>query len=113
VKATERKNPLYLDTLAAALALAGRFDEAVAVQKEAVALLDGSTRQVEYAGRVDLYEAGYPYFDYDELAGIRRAQDNLEAAEALFELELRNRRIMYGRDSAKAARTLVGLGGVL
>ena len=61
VAATYRKNALYLDTLAAALAEAGQFEKAVAVQKEAMALLkDDRTRQ-EFAFRLKLYESNTPY----------------------------------------------------
>ncbi len=61
VTATNRKNALYLDTLAAAYAKVSRFDKAVAVEKEAVALLkDGITKR-DFAFRMKLYESNTPY----------------------------------------------------
>jgi len=63
VAATSRTNAMYLDTLAAAYAEAGQFTNAVAVQKEAmaVAVLEGSPGQAGCASRLKLYEANTPY----------------------------------------------------
>jgi tetratricopeptide (TPR) repeat protein len=60
-KITNRKDPLILDTLAAAYAEAGDYPKAVNAQREAVALsLDASAKQ-ELAGRLKLYETSTPY----------------------------------------------------
>jgi tetratricopeptide (TPR) repeat protein len=61
VAATRRANPEYLDTLAAAHAEAGDFAKAVAVQKEAMALLHTEEEKRGYASRLKLYESGSPY----------------------------------------------------
>ena len=61
VAATNRKEPNYLDTLAAAWAEAGQFAKAVTIQKEAMAVLrDGESRE-DYASRLKLYESNKPY----------------------------------------------------
>ena len=61
---TQRRNPAYLDTLAAAYAEARRFNDAVATAREAAALA-GSAGQPQLAAqvraRLALYEAGKPY----------------------------------------------------
>jgi serine/threonine protein kinase len=54
---TQRKNPKMLDTLAAALAEAGRFEEAVAVEKEAMALLPNDQARTGFQGRLKIYQA--------------------------------------------------------
>ncbi len=57
------RNPATLDTLAAALAQAGRFDEAVVVMEEAL-LLNASVGTIaneELEARVSLYRAGKAY----------------------------------------------------
>ena len=59
--ATSRKHPQFLGTLAAAYAEAGRFDQAVAVQKEAMALVKDETSHQDYEARLKLYEAHKPY----------------------------------------------------
>jgi tetratricopeptide (TPR) repeat protein len=66
VAATERTKPVYLDTLACAHAETGAFDEAVKIQKEAIALL----KQVKpgYEKRLKLFEAGVPYREHGKLA---------------------------------------------
>ena len=61
VQGTEKKNASLLDTLAAAYAEAGRYDQAVATQKEAIALLPIENQNNEYAARLKLYEAKTPY----------------------------------------------------
>ncbi len=57
----------YLDTLAAAYAEAGKFDEAIRVQKEAVDMLrvSGPKPQLlkKFQERLNLYESGKPYRD--------------------------------------------------
>ncbi len=60
----ERPAPVYLDTLAAAYAEAGRFEDAVRAQQRAVAALpstvSAATRD-SYAARVELYRSGGTY----------------------------------------------------
>jgi tetratricopeptide (TPR) repeat protein len=63
-QATQRRNPLYIDTLAMAYADAGRFAEAVAAAREAVALANSygmADLAAEIQSRQRLYEAGKPY----------------------------------------------------
>jgi tetratricopeptide (TPR) repeat protein len=61
VAATSRANASYLDTLAAAHAEAGDFVKAVAVQKEAMALMRTEAEKQGYTSRLKLYESGLPY----------------------------------------------------
>ena len=60
-----KRNGNYLDTLAAAYAEAGKFDEAIRVQKEAVDMLgvSGSKPQLmkEVQDRLNLYKSKKPY----------------------------------------------------
>jgi eukaryotic-like serine/threonine-protein kinase len=59
--ATHRKDPVVLDTLAASLAEAVRFPEAVLVQREALGLLRDDKNKEEYVSRLKLYESNAPY----------------------------------------------------
>ncbi|HEY2761537.1 MAG TPA: serine/threonine-protein kinase, partial [Pirellulales bacterium] len=68
VAATNRKNALFLDTLAAAYAEDGRFDKAVTVQKEAIACLHETVSREEMEARLKLYESNTPYRFRDLLA---------------------------------------------
>jgi len=63
VAATKERDPNTLDTLAAGLAAAGRFEEAVAVATRAadLAATRGSATRDEIALRLALYRAGRPY----------------------------------------------------
>ena len=61
VKATQRSNGSFLDTLAAAHAEAGEFDQAVAVQKEAIAVEKDSKFKQEYEVHLQRYEAKSPF----------------------------------------------------
>jgi tetratricopeptide (TPR) repeat protein len=63
VTSANRTNPRHLDTLAAAYAEAGQFDEAVRVQKEAMSLLQSEAAKKMYALRLSLYESNFPYRD--------------------------------------------------
>ena len=54
---TRRKDSNKLDTLAAALAEAERFEEAVAVEKEAMPLLPNDQARIGYQGRLKMYQA--------------------------------------------------------
>jgi tetratricopeptide (TPR) repeat protein len=61
---TDHADPNYLDTLAAAYAEAGRFDDAVRVAEQTIALLaddEAAERQAEMRERLALYRAGRPY----------------------------------------------------
>ena len=51
----------YIDTLAAAYAEAGQFDKAVAVQKEAIGLLQSEQEKNDYSTRLKLYQSSTPY----------------------------------------------------
>ena len=57
--------PGYLDTLAAAFAEAGRFEDAVRWQEKAVALVE-SDHKADYESRLVLYQAGQPYREAEE-----------------------------------------------
>lgn len=68
VACTARTNATYLDTLAAAHAEVGHFEKAVAVQREAIALLKRQEAKRDYASRLRLYEAGLPCRNNDAQA---------------------------------------------
>lgn len=59
---TDYKLPGFLDTLAAAYAEAGRFDDAVEWMKKAIDLVQPDERS-DYESRLALYESGKPYRD--------------------------------------------------
>jgi serine/threonine protein kinase len=61
VAATQRKDAGFLDTLAAAYAETQQFDKAVAVQQEAIGLLQSDQEKKDYHSRLKLYEAKTPY----------------------------------------------------
>jgi len=61
VAATNRRDPAYLDTLAAAYAEAGQFDKAIAAQKEALALEPEGKMRQDCAAKLALYESNRPY----------------------------------------------------
>ena len=61
VAKTERKDPQYLDTLAAAYAEAGEFAKAIAVQNEAIALMRDGKMKKDFESRLKLYESNSPY----------------------------------------------------
>ena len=61
VSATRRADASFLDTLAAAHAETGDFAEAVAIQKEALALLREPGAKQDYTSRLRLYQANTPY----------------------------------------------------
>jgi len=73
VAGTNRKNPIMVDTLAAAYAETGQFTNAVRVQQEAIALLRDGTQTNGYLGRLKLYESGLPYRSHGQLAEMTRA----------------------------------------
>jgi tetratricopeptide (TPR) repeat protein len=61
VTRTERKNPNYLDTLAAAYADAGEFAKAASVQNEAIAGERAEELKKEFEARLKLYQSNTPY----------------------------------------------------
>ncbi len=61
------KTTLYLDTLAAACAEVGKFEDAVRWQTKAVELHENLTGIDRYRGRLQLYRAGKPYHQGDPL----------------------------------------------
>jgi WD40 repeat protein/serine/threonine protein kinase/tetratricopeptide (TPR) repeat protein len=63
VELTNRKDPMVLDTLAAAYAESGQFEKAVAAEKGAVALLSDENQKREFISRLRLYESNTPYHE--------------------------------------------------
>jgi eukaryotic-like serine/threonine-protein kinase len=61
VAATHRKNPGFLDTLAAAYAETQQFDKAAAVEQEAIGLLKSEPEKKDCASHLKLYQANQPY----------------------------------------------------
>ena len=64
VAKTERKNPVNLETLAAAYAEAGQFEKAVNAENEAIALLQNEEQKTDFATRLKLYESNSPYREH-------------------------------------------------
>jgi predicted membrane-bound spermidine synthase/tetratricopeptide (TPR) repeat protein len=59
------KHPVFLDTLASALAEAGQFQEAIKVSRQLIQLADGQPELVKTAkDRIRLYEASQAYREY-------------------------------------------------
>ncbi len=56
-------HPAVLDTVAACYAAAGNFDQAVAIQKEAMALLPAEVAQHAFGERLELYRNQQPFID--------------------------------------------------
>lgn len=63
VAASARTNASFLDTLAAAYAETGQFQQAVATQQEAMQVLESPAEKADYASRLKLYVAGQPYHE--------------------------------------------------
>jgi Flp pilus assembly protein TadD len=59
--ATRGRDDSALDTLAAALAEAGSFEEAVRTIDEALALVSDPERRAKLTARRELYQAGKPF----------------------------------------------------
>jgi tetratricopeptide (TPR) repeat protein len=62
---TDYAMPGYLDTLAAAYAEAGRFEDAVRWQGKAIKLVENE-RKADYESRLALYQAGQPFREVEE-----------------------------------------------
>ena len=60
VAATHRKNPGFLDTLAAAYAESQQFDKAAAVEQEAIGLLKSEPEKNDCVSHLKLYQANQP-----------------------------------------------------
>ena len=60
---TQWKNPVFLDTCAAAHAEAGDFDSAVRWQTRAIDLLTDENQKADFRSRLKLYEARKPYHE--------------------------------------------------
>jgi len=71
VEVSNRKEPQYLDTLAAAYAEAGQYERAVQTQKEALGLLTNAVDIADYTVRLRLFETGQPYRDVPKKVGER------------------------------------------
>ena len=61
--ATSRKNPDYLDTLAAAYAETQQFDKASAVEREAITLYQTEPQKQKAGSHLSLYQANKPYHE--------------------------------------------------
>ncbi len=70
VTATDGNSPEYLDTLAAAYAEVGQFDNAVCTQKQAMALLKEEGYKSDFACRLRLYESHSPYRSTNDVAAL-------------------------------------------
>ncbi|MES2924986.1 MAG: tetratricopeptide repeat protein, partial [Verrucomicrobiota bacterium] len=68
VAMTDGKEPILLDTLAAAHAEVGQFEKAVSLQQEAIALLQDEKQKKDFASRLKLYQSGIPCRNPDSLA---------------------------------------------
>ena len=64
---TAHRVPGYLDTLAAAHAEAGQFDDAIRWQEKAIELVEAE-KKADYESRLVLYRAGKPYRELDDPA---------------------------------------------
>jgi serine/threonine protein kinase/tetratricopeptide (TPR) repeat protein len=97
VSATNRKNPSFLDTLAAAYAADGQFTNAVMVEQESIALLQSEEDKNDYGSRLKLYQSNIPYRDDGALAANAMtliAQGKFAEAEPLARECLALREIM-------------------
>ena len=66
---SNRKDPEILDTLAAAYAETGEFDQAISVERQAIALLKEAPASRGFALRLELYQATKPYHQTEEREG--------------------------------------------
>jgi hypothetical protein len=58
---SDRKNPMHLDALAAALARNGEFPQAVKTAEKAVQMAAGAPEEPAYRARLELYKVQKPY----------------------------------------------------
>jgi serine/threonine protein kinase/Flp pilus assembly protein TadD len=65
VRATDRKDAMILDTLAAAYAETGQFPKAISTQKEAIALPQNEQQRRELISHLKLFESNSPYHEPD------------------------------------------------
>src|SRR5262249_38311267 len=63
VMANSRKNPKYLDTLAAAYAETEQFEKAVAAEREALILFRTEPQRQDARSHLDLYQTKRPYHE--------------------------------------------------
>ena len=69
VLATNRKEPIFLDALAAAHAANGQFTNALVVEHEAIALQQNQEQKTAFGLRLKLYQSkDIPYLDQGDLA---------------------------------------------
>jgi len=112
VSHTNRKDPLMVDTLAAAYAEVGQFTNAVRVQQEAIALIQDEAQRKECASRLKLYEANLPYRHDGRLAhrvSTLMDEQKYESAEPLTRELLAQREILMPDDWRMFnARSLLG-----
>jgi len=66
---SNRKDAGILDTLAAAHAESGNFDQAISVERDAIALLKEGPASRRFALRLELYKAGKPYHQAEDGEG--------------------------------------------
>lgn len=74
--------PQTLDTLAAATAAAGRYQEAVKLQKQAIEMSPDEDERVELSQRLELYQRGQPYVQPRSLAALHRAEEKIRTASS-------------------------------
>jgi len=84
VAKTNRKDPMILDTLAAAYAEVGQFARAVTAQQEAIALLQDEKQKEDYASRLQLYQSNSPYRDEAQVAATLAERTMLLLGEQKF-----------------------------
>jgi tetratricopeptide (TPR) repeat protein len=77
---TDHAAPGYVDTLAAAYAELGRFEDAVKWQQKAVEIAPESAK-AEYEARLALYRDGKPFRDVIELKAEEKAEPQMNTDE--------------------------------
>jgi eukaryotic-like serine/threonine-protein kinase len=110
VAATGRTNDWYLDTLAAAYAETRQFAQAVKAQREATVVMKDRGLESEFASRQRLYEAGYPFREYDASAVERlRLEGKMAEVETIEREQLTIRQVTLGKEHPSAADSLAEL----
>jgi serine/threonine protein kinase/tetratricopeptide (TPR) repeat protein len=116
---TERKEPGYLNTLAAAYAEVGEFDKAVSTQNEAIALLRDEEKKRDFATWLRLYESKIPYREsplarlLNKQTEVLRSQGKLAEAETGYREALETAKELLGDKLPDVAELLRVLGNVL